>query len=226
MPALDRLVQPLRAGEQLSQEEFLRRWEALPSLKHAELIQRRVYLPSPVSNPHKWLHSRIDAWLTVYADFTPGCRAGSDGTWLMLGDAPQPDVDLVILPEYGGQSQIKESYSAGAPELAAEVCLSSKARDLGPKLELYRKAGVREYLTVTQPDSSVIWRYLEDGQYKIIEPDDAGVLRSRVFPGLWLDAPALFTNDKTKLWSTLQQGLNSAEHAQFVGQLAAREPRA
>ena len=224
MPALDRLVQPLRAGEQLSQEEFLRRWEALPSLKRAELIQGRVYLPSPVSNPHKWLHSRIDAWLTVYADFTPGCRAGSDGTWLMLGDAPQPDVDLVILPDYGGQSRITGLYSAGAPELAAEVSLSSKARDLGPKLELYREAGVQEYLTVMQPDSSVTWRYLDSGQYRAMEPDTTGVLRSRIFPGLWLDAPALFANDKTQLWNTLQKGLNTEEHQRFVRELAARTP--
>ena len=224
MPALDRLVQPLRAGEQLSQEEFLRRWEALPSLKRAELIQGRVYLPSPVSNPHKWLHSRIDAWLTVYADFTPGCRAGSDGTWLMLGDAPQPDVDLVILPDYGGQSRITGLYSAGAPELAAEVSLSSKARDLGPKLELYREAGVREYLTVIVPDAHVTWRYLDGGQYRAIQPDTAGVLHSRVFPGLWLDVPALFANDKTRLSNTLQQGLNTPAHQRFVRELAARAP--
>ncbi|MDQ6700846.1 MAG: Uma2 family endonuclease [Acidobacteriota bacterium] len=226
MPALDRLVQPLRAGEQLSQEEFLRRWEALPSLKRAELIQGRVYLPSPVSNPHKWLHSLVNCWLTLYAGSTPGCRAGSDGTWLMLGDAPQPDVDLVILPSYGGQSRIDELYSAGAPELAAEICLSSKSRDLGPKLELYREAGVQEYLTVMVRGSSVIWRYLDGGQYRTFEPDSVGVLRSRIFPGLWLDVPALFANDVTRLASTLQQGSNTPEHEHFVRELAARAPGA
>ncbi|MDQ6705455.1 MAG: Uma2 family endonuclease [Acidobacteriota bacterium] len=223
MPALDRLVQPLRAGELLSQEEFVRRWEALPSLKRAELIQGRVYLPSPVSNPHKWLHSLVDGWLLVYTSTTPGCRAGSDGTWLMLRDAPQPDLDLVILPDYGGQSRITGLYSVGAPELAAEVCLSSKARDLGPKLELYREAGVQEYLTVMHADSSVTWRYLAGGQYTEIAPDTAGVLRSRVFPGLWLDVPALFANDPARLLSTLQQGLCTVEHERFVGELAAHK---
>ena len=224
MPALDRLVQPLRAGEQLSQEEFLRRWEALPSLKRAELIQGRVYLPSPVSNPHKWLHSLVAGWLTVYTGSTPGCRAGSDGTWLMLRDAPQPDVDLVILPNYGGQSRITGLYSAGAPEFAAEICLSSKARDLGPKLELYREAGVQEYLTVIVPDASVTWRNLDGGRYNAIEPDTAGVFRSRVFPGLWLEAPSLFANDPARLLSTLQQGLKTPEHERFVRELAARAP--
>ena len=224
MPALDRLVQPLRAGEQLSQEEFLRRWEALPSLKHAELIQGKVYLPSPVSNPHSRMHFIMSSWTANYVSVTPGCDGGLEGTWLMLDDAPQPDIALVILPEYGGQSGITGSYSAGAPELAVEICLSSKARDLGPKLELYREAGVREYLTVIVPDAHVTWRYLDGGQYRVIQPDTAGVLHSRVFPGLWLDVPALFANDKTRLSNTLQQGLNTPAHQRFVRELAARAP--
>ena len=226
MPALDRLVQPLRAGEQLSQEEFLRRWEALPSLKHAELIQGRVYLPSPVSDPHSWMHYLVTSWTANYVRLTPGCGGKLEGTWLMLDDVPQPDIALVILPEYGGQSRLKGLYSAGAPELAAEVCLSSKARDLGPKLELYRQAGVQEYLTVIVRGSSVTWRYLDNGKYEAIEPDTAGVLRSQIFPGLWLDVPALFANDAARLWNTLQQGLNTAAHEQFVRELAARSPGA
>ncbi|MDQ6699523.1 MAG: Uma2 family endonuclease, partial [Acidobacteriota bacterium] len=75
MPALGQIVQPLQAGERLSQEEFLRRWEALPSLKHAELIQGRVYLPSPVSKSHGSMHALVAAWLSYYASFTPGCQA-------------------------------------------------------------------------------------------------------------------------------------------------------
>ncbi len=224
MPALDRFVQPLRAGEHLSQEEFLRRWEALPSLKHAELIQGRVFLPSPVSNPHSQMHFPMSFWTTHYVMLTPGCDGGLEGTWLMLEDVPQPDIAIVILPEYGGQSRIKGLYSAGAPELVVEICLSSKSRDLGPKLELYRQAGVQEYLTVIVPASRVTCRYLDGGQYRAIEPDSAGVLRSRVFPGLWLDVPALFANDKARLWNTLQQGLNAEEHRGFVRELAARAP--
>ncbi len=224
MPALDRLVQPLRAGEQLSQEEFLRRWEAMPSLKHAELIQGRVYLPSPVSKPHGRMHFLMSFWMANYVSATPGCDGELESTWLMLEDVPQPDIALAILPEYGGQSRISGLYSAGAPELAVEICLSSKSRDLGPKLELYRQAGVQEYLTVIVPDSVVTWRYLELGQYKAIEPDTAGILRSRVFPGLWLDVPALFANDKTRLSNTLQKGLNTPEHEGFVRELAARAP--
>ncbi|GEM_PF-4207213 len=35
--------------------------------------------------------------------------------WLMLGDAPQPDEHMRILPEYGGQSRVVGKYLQGAP---------------------------------------------------------------------------------------------------------------
>ncbi|MDQ6705453.1 MAG: hypothetical protein M3Z85_05755, partial [Acidobacteriota bacterium] len=74
--------------------------------------------------------------------------------------------------------------------------------------------------------SSVIWRYLDGGQYRTLGPDYVGVLRSRIFPGLWLDVPALFANDVTRLADTLRKGCNTPEHERFVRELAARGPHA
>jgi hypothetical protein len=73
----------------------------------------------------------------------------------MLEDAPQPDADLRILPEYGGQSWGDGPYVAGAPESVAEISLSSASYDLGPKMELYRAAGVQEYLAVLLGEPTV-----------------------------------------------------------------------
>jgi hypothetical protein len=42
----------LVTGERLTREEFLRRWEELPDLKNAELIDGVVHVPSPVSRDH------------------------------------------------------------------------------------------------------------------------------------------------------------------------------
>jgi hypothetical protein len=49
-----------------------------------------------------------------------------------------------------------------------------------------------------------------------------GVLRSRVFPGLWLDAAGLLAEDGARVLTTLQEGLQSAEHASFVAALQRR----
>ncbi|MDQ6662770.1 MAG: Uma2 family endonuclease [Acidobacteriota bacterium] len=220
MSSVDQMTQPLVAGEKLSRDEFLRRWELLPSVKRAELIGGVVYMPSPVSLGHRSHHGDIVGLLFRYAVFTPGCDAGADGTWLMLEDAAQPDADLRILPEYGGQSSVEGSYGSRAPELVAEISLSSKSYDLGPKLDLYRTAGVREYIVVLVEESKVIWRGMTGDVESFIQPDRNGILRSLAFPGLWLDAEALLKKDLPRMLRVLNKGLRSPEHEQFVEDLA------
>lgn len=213
---------PLRDGDRLSAPQFLRRWEAMPGLKHAELIDGTVLMPSPVTNRHSRLHGALGAWLWLYADLTPGCEMGLEGTWVMgPSDVPQPDASLRILPAFGGQSHDSGEYAAGAPELIVEVSGSSVARDLGPKLELYRRAGVREYVTILPKSNRIVWRELRDGQYVEIAADPDGLLRSRVFPGLWLD-PASVWDPGLSLRTAVEAGAASPEHGEFVRSLASR----
>ena len=54
---------------------------------------------------------------------------------------------------------------------------------------------------------------------RMIAPDKAGVYRSRVFPGLWIDGSALQTRDSRALLDVAELGLASAEHAAFVERL-------
>jgi len=192
----------------------------MPEVKRAELIGGVVYMPSPVSVDHRSHDGLVTGWLSYYGARTPGCEGGSNGTWLMLEDAPQPDADLRILPEYGGQSRVEGLYCAGAPELAAEVSLSSASYDLGPKMELYRAAGVREYVTVLVGESRITWYRLVDGKYIALQPGPDGLLRSVVFPGLWLDPAALLARNGARVFDVLDLGLRSPEHQDFVRALA------
>ncbi len=214
------IVPLLAAGEKVSREEFLRRWEALPQLKRAELLEGVVYLPSPMTVTHGSNEGLVTYWSMHYSVHTPGCEAGTNATWLMLEDAPQPDCYLRIRPDYGGQSGLERGLGKGAPELVVEVSLSSASYDLGPKLRLYRSAGVLEYITVLLTEGQVIWRRLVAGNYAPIEPDSRGLLRSVVFPGLWLDPEALIEGDAMRVLEVLNQGLESPEHQRFVGDLA------
>ncbi|MBI4910300.1 MAG: Uma2 family endonuclease [Acidobacteria bacterium] len=210
----------LITGERMSREEFLARWEQLPGLKNAELIEGIVYVPSPVSLHHSDYALQAHGWLWTYAQATPGCVGGANGTWMMLESAPQPDAALRILPEHGGQSGTWGKYAAGAPELALEICVTSTEVDFGPKLALYQRAGVREYITLETLLPKITWRVLRDGSYLELPRDPDGVYRSTIFPGLWLDAEAFWTQ-RPRLLEVLRQGLATPEHAEFAARLAA-----
>lgn len=223
---VEEALPPLVPGDFLSRDEFLRRWEAMPNLKRAELIGGVVYMPSPLSWEHGDTEQNVATWLGVYKAATPGCAGANKATWLMgKKDAPQPDTCLRILPEYGGQSGMRGRYASGAPEFVAEVCISSTAYDLHQKFEVYQRAGVQEYLAVLMREREVRWHRLTRRRFKVVAAPADGVFRSEVFPGLWLDAAALLEGDLARVLAVLQKGIDSAEHKAFVERLARRRAR-
>jgi Putative restriction endonuclease len=127
--AFDKRIPPLAAGDTLTREEFLRRWEAHPEIKNAELIGGMVFMPSPVSAEHGEMESDLGTWLGVYRAATPGTASGHNTTSFILDDTPQPDLNLRLLPEFGGRSRVENRYLQGIPELLAEVCRSSASYD-------------------------------------------------------------------------------------------------
>ena len=179
-------------------------------------------MASPVSVAHGDNHADLNLWLGYYSRSTAGCRVGSNATWLMSADnARQPDLAMRILTEYGGQSNCEGRYAAGAPELIVEVSYTTAAKDAGEKLRLYERIGVREYLIALPAKKQVVWRELHESKFREIPQDADGVLRSRVFPGLWLD-PAGLWRDDFSLLATLQKGIATREHAAFARELADR----
>jgi len=59
-----------------------------------------------------------------------------------------------------------------------------------------------------------------NGVYQVQPAPADGVWRSQMFPGLWLNGPALLQGNMAQVVATLTQGLNSPEHAEFMEQLA------
>jgi Uma2 family endonuclease len=220
-------ILPLENGDRLTGHEFERRYEAMPQLKKAELIEGVVHMSSAVRfEQHGEQHFALIGWLAYYRAFTQGTRGADNSTIrLDLDNIPQPDALLLVDPAAGGQAQIdSEGYILHAPELVAEVSASSASYDLHTKLTVYRRNGVLEYLVWRVEDRAIDWFILRQGQYDRLTPDTAGVCRSEVFPGLWLDTLALLRGDLATVLATLQQGLATPEHATFVAGLRARLP--
>lgn len=101
----------------------------------------------------------------------------------------------------------------------AEIAASSVASDLHDKKRAYRRNGVQEYIVWQVFEQRLDWFYLEQGEYVSLPVDEGNVIRSRVFPGLWLAAGDLLAGNMARVLSVLQEGLASREHAMFVEQL-------
>jgi Uma2 family endonuclease len=215
-----RSVPPLESGDRLTRAEFERRYEATPEKFKAELIEGVVYVASPVRVFHGTPHAALVTWLGVYCAATPGVSAADNTTTrLDLDNEPQPDALLRI--ETGGSSTISDDgYIEGAPELVAEIATSSAAIDLGAKQNAYRRNRVQEYLVWQTFENRFSWFCLQAEEFVLIEPDGDGIIRSSVFPGLWLAVPALLAGRMLEVLEVLQAGIAHPAHQAFVQKLA------
>ena len=213
---------PLENGDHLTREEFERRFDAMPNLKKAELLEGIVFIGSPVRlNHHGRPHVRASAWLYFYEGRTPGVMVG-DNTSVRIDDEsmPQPDLCMLIDPTRGGRTNASEDdYVEGGPELIIEVSASTVSIDLHTKLRIYRRNNVQEYIAWRVRDRAIDWFILRDGEYVKLPPGPDGIYRSEVFPGLWLDPNFLFESNLERMLEVLGQGLASPEHAAFVARL-------
>ena len=215
----------LEQGDRLTRAEFERRYEAMPEVKKADLIDGVVYMTSPVrTEQHAEPDSNLGGWLFTYKLHTPGLLSPTNPTIRLDQDnEPQPDNVLMIHPVHGGQSRLdSKGYIQGAPELVAEIASSSVSIDLHDKLNVYRRSGVREYVVWRVLDRAIDWFILREGQFLPLAAGDDGILRSEVFPGLWLNAPAMLDGKLDVVLATLQQGIAMPEHQDFAAQLAMR----
>lgn len=215
----------LETGDSLTREEFHRRYAQMPEVKKAELIQGIVFMGSPVSAArHGSPHALLIYWQMSYRASTPYANLADNSTVKFDDENElQPDVFLRIEKKAGGQSsEDEDGYIVGAPELVAEVSGSTVSIDRNLKKETYCQHGVREYLIWRVKDKALDWFALENEQFVARTPDDQGLFKSEVFPGLWLDPQALLKDDMPKLLAVLQEGLQSPEHQLFVKTLAER----
>jgi Uma2 family endonuclease len=213
-------IPPLENGDQLTRFEFEQRYQQMPHIKKAELIEGIVYMASPLRfTEHGEPHALIMAWLGAYWLATPGVNVGDNCTVrLDTENEPQPDALLRIMAN--GQSTISEDgYVEGAPELIVEIAASTASIDLHDKLKAYRRNQVQEYLVWRVYDGEFDWFRLREGKYIKLNPNQKGVISSEYFPGLWLDKSALITGDLVQLSVTLQEGLKTPEHQDFVQRL-------
>jgi Uma2 family endonuclease len=216
---------PLYNGDRRTQAEFHRLYETAPDDARFELVGGVVYMASPLRRVHALYHADLSAALASYVRKTPGIELLDNAT-VILGEEsePQPDLLVRILSEFGGQSKENEDgYIEGAPELVAEIAHSTRAIDMHQKRTDYAQTGVKEYLVLCIAEPELHW--FDFKSRRAVEPDAGGIHRSRVFPGLWIDTPALLGRRSSRLQQMTKRGIASPEHATFVKRLQMRHQR-
>jgi Uma2 family endonuclease len=186
----------LQNGDRLSHDEFMRRYEAAPDIT-AELINGTVYMASPVRlEQHGKPHAMLVTWLGVFCSRHPDIEIG-DNVTVILGQNtdPQPDACLLLPESRGGRAKLVDGYVHGPPALIVEVAASTASLDANAKAEAYHAAGVAEYLLWRVDEERIDWYERKDDRYLAMLPDDGGVVKGKLFPGLVLDTAALLRGD-------------------------------
>ena len=202
-------IPPLENGDRLSRDEFERRYAEWPDSR-AELIEGIVYMAAALRfRSHGKPHSQLNGWLWAYQMLMPGTElADAPSVRLDSGNEPQPDLVLIWDADRGGQTRIStDDYIEGAPEFIAEISASTVSIDLGSKKTAYERNGVQEYLVWRVLDQEIDWFWLENDRYSLLQADDDGITRSRIFPGLWLDRSVLLRGEMNRVLDVVRQGV-------------------
>ncbi len=197
----------LENGDRLSRQEFERLCE-LQQVQNAELINGVVRMNAAAVRfrQHGEPHSMIIGWLIAYAAGKAGIKV-ADNTSVRFDEQnePQPDALMFRASEQGGDCGCRvadDGYLEGTPDLIVEIAASSVSIDAHEKRALYERQGVAEYILWRTEDRAIDWLCLEQDRYVPLDSDSDGIVRSRVFPGLCLDVPAILEGNMKKVLQT------------------------
>jgi Uma2 family endonuclease len=195
----------LHNGDRLRSDEFLRRYDRMPDLKEAELVEGTVFMGSPASYiNHSRPDSLLQTWIGVYISQHPELEGGPNAT-VVLDTSTVVQPDLVLFRRQGSVKQYEQKLLTGVPEMVVEIAASSVSLDAGAKLVVYEKHRMQEYIVWRVLDGELdIWRYSpETKSFEASYPDEDGLWSSQTFPGLVLDVPAALRYDRAAVLKPL-----------------------
>lgn len=128
-------------------------------------------------------------------------RLGRSRLFEKDGDTSE-DVDTMVEPDISvvcDHDKLDKHGCKGAPDLVVEVLSPSTRRhDRLIKLDLYQRAGVKEYWIV-DPDSQSVQVFLQDDNSSLRLHEDYGredIAKVNVLDGCFIELSKVFPNDK------------------------------
>lgn len=167
-----------------------------------ELIAGEPVMQAAPSSEHQIISGELYYQIRRYLE-GKNCRviAAPFAVRLFEKEGDTPDiVQTVLEPDISvicDKSKIDHHGCKGAPDMVIEILSSSTVRhDKLVKLNLYQKAGVREYWVVSPEEQSVQVFLLENGLYRVHElyrSDD--IAKVHVLDGCFIELSSVFPNE-------------------------------
>jgi hypothetical protein len=117
---------------------------------------------------------------------------------------------LVAMVNYGRKKQcdVHGEVFHGPPNFVLDVFYSQDDPDFLRRRDRFCKFGVHEYFVAFVDEASPLWHRLDAGSYRLVEPDDDGILSSHALPNLWLPLQALQDRDWWTVLGCIERGVS------------------
>ncbi|VVM07329.1 hypothetical protein MAMT_01688 [Methylacidimicrobium tartarophylax] len=173
-------------------------WLATPEGEHWELIHGNLLMTEETGGNSR-LAWKIGVELEKHLDIHPSGIVGRNIAFHFPGilDAEREGVvpDLCYIPndQLGSWDNDANVQEGVIPALVVEILSPSTARiDLVDKVELYRKAGVREYWIFDRREETIrIYRFSEDAEKPVALQTFEETLRTPLLPEFSLEMPKI-----------------------------------
>jgi hypothetical protein len=118
---------------------------------------------------------------------------------------------LVAMVNYGSKKQceVRDEVFHGAPNFILDVFDSETDEDFRRRRDRFGKHGVQEYVVALDDNPvQLLWHRLDAGSYRLVEPDDDGVIRSQALPNFWLPWKSIQDRDWWTALGCIERGVS------------------
>lgn len=107
-------------------------------------------------------------------------------------------------------------YFTGPPNFVFDVFRAEQRQDYESRKRLFEKNGVIEYAAWFNSENLPIWNRMVKGEYRTIQEDEDGLIKSTSLPGLWFPVKAFTDRDWWSVMAKISHGITRRGHRDFM----------
>ena len=118
---------------------------------------------------------------------------------------------LVAMVNYGRRKQceVRDEVFHGPPNFVLDVFYTKDDQDFLRRRDRFCKSGVHEYLVAFDDEPvELLWHRLDANCYRLVEPDEDGIIRSHALPNLWLPLKSVQDRDWWTVLGCIERGVS------------------